>query len=192
LKSKQHEYATPMSVSFPMVVKKLSGLVSASVIAASSLMFPSLTPRVLACDCADVSPDLKFRHADAVFMGKAISRKDLKAGAKLRSIDPIAWTFDVERVFKGNVAKQQSVLSAAMGASCGIQFKVGDRYQVYAKRQGSTLSTHLCSGTKPLAVDIHDLLRDPPLRRTRVEIDGYYSGQTTRPMRGEVGLSHWV
>jgi putative component of toxin-antitoxin plasmid stabilization module len=164
-----------------MVVKKLSGLLSASVIAASSLMFPSLTPRVLACDCADVSPDLKFRHADAVFMGKAIARKDLKAGAKLRSgIDPIAWTFDVERVFKGNVAKQQSVLSAAMGASCGIQFKVGDRYQVYAKRQGNTLSTHLCSGTKPLSVDIRDLLRDPPLRRTRVEIDGYHSGQTTR------------
>jgi putative component of toxin-antitoxin plasmid stabilization module len=181
LKSKQHEYVTPMAGSLPMIVKKLSGLFSAGVIAVSGLIILPWTPRVLACSCADVSPDLKFRHADAVFTGKAIARKDLKAGAKLRSgIDPIAWTFDVERVFKGNVAKQQSVLSAAMGASCGIQFKVGDRYQVYAKRQGNTLSTHLCSGTKPLSVDIRDLLRDPPLRRTRVEIDGYHSGQTTR------------
>jgi putative component of toxin-antitoxin plasmid stabilization module len=152
-----------------MSVKKLSHLLSAGVIAASSLMFPSWTPRVLACSCVDFSSDLKFRYADAVFTGKVIASKDLKAGAKIRSgIDPIAWTFAVERVFKGNVAKQQQVNSAAMDMSCGFQFKVGDRYQVYARREGHTLSTHLCSGTKPLAVNIGDLPRDPPIPGTRV------------------------
>jgi hypothetical protein len=171
-----------------MSVKKLSRFLSAGVIAASSLVFPSGTSRVLACSCAGASPDLKFRYADAVFTGKVIASKDLKAGAKIRSgIDPIAWTFAVEQVLKGNIAKQQQVLSAAMDMSCGVQFKMGDRYQVYARREGNTLSTHLCSGTKSLAVNIRDLLRDQPLPGTRVEIDGYYSGQTSLPMRGGFG-----
>jgi hypothetical protein len=171
-----------------MSVKKLSRFLSAGVIAASSLVFPSETSRVLACSCAGASPDLKFRYADAVFTGKVITSKDLKAGAKIRSgIDPIAWTFAVEQVLKGNIAKQQQVNSAAMDMSCGVQFKVGDRYQVYARREGNALSTHLCSGTKPLAVNISALLRDPPLPGTRVEIDGYYSGQTSLPMRGGFG-----
>jgi hypothetical protein len=169
-----------------MSAKKLSGLLSVGAIVASSLALPSWTPKVLACSCIDFSPNVKRQNAEAVFTGRVIASKDLKAGAKIRSgIDPIAWTFAVEHVFKGNVAKQQQVNSAAMDMSCGFPFKVGDRYQVYARREGNTLTTRLCSGTKPLAVNISDLLRDPPLPRTRVEIDGYYAGQTTIPMRGE-------
>jgi hypothetical protein len=48
------------------------------------------------------------------------------------------------------VSRRQKVQSPSSEASCGVEFKVGDRYQVYAKRTRGVLSTHLCSGTKPL------------------------------------------
>jgi hypothetical protein len=132
----------------PQVCSKLA-LVSCVVL--SGLVLVPQTPQALACSCATLSSKMKLRHADAVFRGRAIAQRDLKAGAKQRSsADPISWTFAVERVLKGRVSRRQKVQSPSSEASCGVQFKVGDRYQVYAKRTRGVLSTHLCSGTKPL------------------------------------------
>ncbi|MGB8698381.1 MAG: hypothetical protein WCD18_03105, partial [Thermosynechococcaceae cyanobacterium] len=144
------------------------------------------TPKALACSCADRSPEEKLRYADVVFTGRAIAEQDLKAGASQRSgADPIRWTFAVESVTKGTVSGQIQVQSASMEASCGVRFKLGDRYQVYAKQTGNVLSTHLCSGTQPLTTNIEQLLRRPPLPGTRVEIDGYYGSQTSIAIPGE-------
>jgi len=118
---------------------------------ASGLMVLLPTPPAFACSCASSTPEEALTRSDAVFSGKVIARHDPKAGARLRSTaDPIVWTFAVDRVFKGKVATQQKVISPASDASCGIAFKLGTRYQVYARRSGKNLTTFLCSGTRQL------------------------------------------
>jgi hypothetical protein len=134
-------------------MKTAMNILISGLFTASGLMVLLPTPPAFACNCVSPNPthEEALTRSDAVFSGKVIARHDPKAGARLRSgADPIVWTFAVDRVFKGKVAKQQKVISPAFEGSCGIEFKLGTRYQVYARRSGKNLTTRLCYGTKQL------------------------------------------
>jgi hypothetical protein len=167
-----------------MIPKQFSRLLALAYWTVPGLIILPTAPAAFGCSC--VSPSAQqFQSADTVFTGKVLAWKDLNAGAKVRrSEDSIAWTFAVEKVFKGTVPKQQQVLNNPMGM-CGIVFRVGERYQVYTRRKGTIVSTHLCTGTRPLSMSIDELLRYPPLPGTRVDLNVFYAGRTTRPLRGE-------
>ena len=108
-------------------------------------------PVAQACSIA-VDPDLSAaqleqRHldrADLVFEGEA-TRMEAEAGGQL-----LAWTFAVDRTIKGPQAATQRVRTASSGAACGVDFREGRRYRVYAEVDGGTATTGLGSGTREL------------------------------------------
>jgi hypothetical protein len=69
-------------------------------------------------------------------------RKTIRTGS-----DPLEITFDVDRVWKGDVPPQMTVETRVSTASCGYDFDRGERYLVYA-RDGQV---SLCSGTRSTA-----------------------------------------
>ena len=60
--------------------------------------------------------------------------------------DPLEITFEVERVWKGDVPSKVTVETRVAEASCGYDFDKRERYLVYA-RDGQV---SLCSGTRPI------------------------------------------
>ena len=116
-----------------------------------------------ACSCAapsgvDLTRPLTPAEAAAygpgavVFNGRAVARRDGNPLSPIvSSADPITWTFAVERVVHGGVGAVVDVESARDGASCGMTFAIGARYQVVATSSGGTLRTGLCSRTMRLS-----------------------------------------
>ena len=111
-------------------------------------------PAASACSIA-VDPNLtaaqlEQRHlesADLVFEGTA-TRMELESNGQL-----VAWSFAVERTVKGSGAGTQQVRTASSGAMCGVDFREGRRYRVYAEVEGGTATTGLGSGTRELTDD---------------------------------------
>jgi hypothetical protein len=102
-----------------------------------------------ACSCAPPPPPkLAMEASSAVFSGKVVSIETEGEFEK-------AVTLEVGDVWKGVEAKKVTIYTAKDGAACGVDFKEGTKYLVYAtllKRGDSKgLSTNLCSRTKPLA-----------------------------------------
>ena len=119
-----------------------------------------------ACTCARVSPEEGLRESEAVFSGEVVdidadADEDFVPGPPPLHLDPV--TFEIEESWKGISEGQQQVVvrGDGPGASCGIQFREGERYLVYAYRGGEgedgPLGTGVCEGTKPLAVAEDDL-----------------------------------
>ena len=121
-------------------------LVVVMLLAGATVLLPA--PTVWACDCAVLSAQEYFTAADAVFTGTVTARFEPTSGPRGGSSDPIVWNFAVESTAKGTVSHPQDVISAASEVSCGYEFAVGQRYQVYARRAGGELETGLCSGTR--------------------------------------------
>ena len=121
------------------------------IVVLAGLTVLALPSPVQACDCALRSEQEVFSAADAVFTGTVTARFDANAGAlSIGGSDPIIWTFAVDSIAKGAAANLQAVTSVRDEGTCGYEFKVGERYQVYAQQLGTTLKTGLCSGTRPV------------------------------------------
>ncbi|MFD0587158.1 hypothetical protein ACFQZE_03995 [Paenibacillus sp. GCM10027627] len=113
---------------------------------------------VYACDCAiptDVQEE-KLNH-DAVFEGTVAGYKKPGKLFNKSTADKATWTFNVHQVWKGKVASTIAVKSALHSASCGYQFKEGDRYLVYARKTGDSLEVSLCSRTTLISSAGQDL-----------------------------------
>ena len=120
-------------------------------IAASLLILTSNAAS--ACFCIPLSPKKKFRNSRAVFAGKVI---DIMAQSdrNRETSDSLAWfkvTFEVSKVWKGQVDKQQVVLSAEYSPGCGYSFEKGKEYLVYANGEELAIQPGWCDATKPLA-----------------------------------------
>ena len=70
--------------------------------------------------------------ARVVFTGTAVRRDDEFPGPIISSLDPYYWTFVVDGVELGDVGRRFTVASARSGASCGVDFTLGQRYRVVA------------------------------------------------------------
>lgn len=124
----------------------------AGVFTASGLTFLLPTPPAIACSCATQNSNEHFERANVIFTGKVISQGAPKIEDWFDQAAPsVRSTFEVDQVFKGNIVKQQQIVSLQMESACGIRFQLNERYQVFARRIGDTLVTDSCSGTKGLA-----------------------------------------
>jgi hypothetical protein len=122
------------------------------VLIAASLLVVNSHP-ASACSCLPTTPQQSLKNSGTVFAGRVIdvidaSEKNPEISRPLLGFEVI---FEVSKVWKGKVEKQQVVLTSSSSASCGYYFEKGKEYLVYASTQGTQLETGLCSGTKPLA-----------------------------------------
>ncbi|KAI9133446.1 hypothetical protein [Acaryochloris sp. CCMEE 5410] len=115
-------------------------------------LIPFLRPQAAwACSCMQSTPEEQMERADIVFTGRVIDQK-----MKAAEIQPfggrtwVQWTFEVESDQKGAVSEQVTVESASNSAACGINFQMGERYQVFANQSNTDLKASLCSGTRAL------------------------------------------
>jgi len=139
----------------------------AVVVLALGILLAGRVPGAWACSCAGGTDAEHFASADVVFIGAATEKDDPHGDDEVVSTGRrVTWTFDVRSVQKGSVEDPARVRSASDEASCGFEFRIGKRYQVYAGRSGDNLSTGLCSGTRSLAGGA--VYTPPPLPTTGV------------------------
>lgn len=116
------------------------------------------TQRAYACSCIGPgSAAEELERSTAVFAGTVVDVADANRGPIISSADPIAFTFQVTRVWKGPIHTTLIISSARGGASCGYEFEVGREYLVYADGTETHLQASLCSRTQPLSVAGEDL-----------------------------------
>lgn len=127
-----------------------------------------------ACSCGRrADPPLAFDEADAVFAGTvtAIDRRDdprwlyeLLAEVDHRlgtTLFPDAWDvavdLSVDSAWKGVTSTRVRVQTGSGGGDCGVPFRAGDRYLIYATFWEDALFTSICTRTAPPARAIEDL-----------------------------------
>jgi hypothetical protein len=127
-------------------------LLLAGVLGALSLVVLGAAPS-FACSCAMAGTEQYVDGADAVCTRTVTDKEPPPQRPVMSSMDPVTYTFDVERAFKGDLSDPLPVLSASSGASCGLEgVRVGQRYVVFAsesKRGDRDLWASLCGGTAP-------------------------------------------
>jgi hypothetical protein len=70
-------------------------------------------------------------NAAVIFTGTAVGREDV--GPMRLNFDmflPVRWTFVVDGVEKGSAGNRTTVESEHAGGSCGVEFRLGQRYRV--------------------------------------------------------------
>jgi hypothetical protein len=101
------------------------------------------TREVAACSGGRLfnEPNGKFTQAEMIFVGTVVKRDEPLILGSYTSADPIGWTFAVDSIEKGPRVDRVRVESARISASCGFEFKFGQRYRVFAYRVGGALQT---------------------------------------------------
>jgi hypothetical protein len=97
-----------------------------------------------ACDCAPLTPSEAAAEASVVFVGTPTQRLGQPDEG---SPDPVTYRFSVERVLKGEAGPTLSVSTNNSGDACGVDFRIGDRYEVYALDADGTPFATRCGGT---------------------------------------------
>jgi hypothetical protein len=118
-----------------------------------------------ACSCPVANTATSFANADAVFTGTLVSRDvDHPEWPVISSNDPALHVFAVDGVFKGEVHELQGVVSAADGASCGLELSGDGPFVVFASRDPGLPEDQyragLCDGTTTVDPAISDELAD--------------------------------
>jgi len=134
-------------------------LLLAGVLGALSLVVLTATPS-FACSCAMASTQEYVDGATVVFTGTVTDTEPPPKRPVMSSMDPVTYTFDVERAFKGDVSGPLPVLSAESGASCGLEgVEVGQRYVVFASesKRGDSIVNGFVE--RPVVVGIEVLTR---------------------------------
>jgi hypothetical protein len=137
----------------------------------TTLLLLVITPAVHACVC-DTLPTATeaLAEADAVFSGKYVGAEYRKGivddfresmvanGEKKTDYEVLVLKFEVEQWWKGNAVKEVILITGqskdADGSEavsdCDSHFDVGERYLVYAYKNGNGLSTSPCTRTSRL------------------------------------------
>ena len=122
------------------------------------------------------SAKLAFDRADAVFIGRVVAREPRRPFPWVfsSSTDPTVWTFEVTRVYKGEVRRRQEVVSPISGASCGLELRGSGPFVVYANHDAAgpvpapgegQLAAHLCGGSGPVTAEIRRTFAQVPATR---------------------------
>lgn len=121
-----------------------------------------------ACSCATSTPEETAERADAIFTGVV---RDV---SKERGDDPPQYRMiiDIERVYKGDVYAEQTVLSPMDdgGGSCGLAAEPGSSWVIFgnyatsAEAEEASVTTDMCRGSKQATEAPDDLgPAKPPL-----------------------------
>lgn len=103
-----------------------------------------------ACSCLGISTRRAAEQADAVFLGTVSTIEESKVGGERAAV----LRFDVSRVYKGTVYRDQVIITPADSAGCGLTPDVGSSWVIFANGaihgEGRSarvrLTTTLCSG----------------------------------------------
>ncbi len=120
---------------------------------AAVLVLPIRAERAWACSCAGFTDAEAFDVSGAVFLGELVERREPTVVGS--SAADVRLVFAVERVFKGEVHATQSVVTAAFGASCGLEITGPGPHLVFGRPRGTSteVDADLCGGTRTLAAD---------------------------------------
>ncbi|RHW37585.1 hypothetical protein D1B33_08640 [Lysinibacillus yapensis] len=125
----------------------------------SILFLSSFPSNTSACSCAQ-SPtaEEEFDRSSAVFSGKVIKMEDKRS---LNGSASKTARFEVNNVWKGPSQTQIEISTGLGGGDCGIDFKEGFEYLVYAKESTmygeKTLVSVICDRTNQLSSSQEDL-----------------------------------
>jgi hypothetical protein len=141
------------------MVKKFSFLLQVFVLTAVSIIGLMIVPATIhACSCAEsTSAQAELQQQTAVFSGKVIAIKKPFKLLIRSSADPVNVTFEVDRVWKGDVGKNVSIQTAMSGPSCGFNFNKNEEYLVYAHGDIAQLKVSLCSRTQAFLTSGKDI-----------------------------------
>jgi hypothetical protein len=98
------------------------------------------------CSCGLGDPRTALRQSEAAFVGTLLERR---RGPIRSSADVVTLVFRVERAVKGQLGRRIEVRTAASGASCGIEARLGQRVGLFLMRTGSQWSSNLCQQIAP-------------------------------------------
>ena len=120
-------------------------------------------PTANACSCGGGGgPCESFGTAGAVFAGTVIGVRENPPPKKLDPNDidwlpRFAYKFSVQQAYSGVAGTEVEVFTGSGGGDCGYQFKVGQRYLVYAYLHKDRLTTSICGRTRPFSQATEDL-----------------------------------
>lgn len=109
------------------------------------------TPKTAyACSCVPMTARQTFDRANAVFVGRVVAREVRRDFPWVFSsaTDPAVWTFEVTRVYKGEVRRRE-VVSPESGASCGSELRGGGRSSCTPRRTRPTPCRPLARVSSP-------------------------------------------
>ena len=130
----------------------------------SAILIISLIPydSDAALSCKRIPLEEKYEKIDLIFAGKAIQKENATS-----FLEEAITTFEIEKVYKGNTLTEVRV--GSVEDTFGIEFKVGEKYLVFAEPKdnyffvsGCTMSAHLVSENTMKIIDQVILLQ--PLR----------------------------
>ncbi|MEM1347215.1 MAG: hypothetical protein AAGI01_01575 [Myxococcota bacterium] len=168
-------------------------------IAASVFTFATLSASSAACSCT-CKPRTPLEHAE---------RADVVVFGTVEAFEPSPdaereWSASVlaAKVYKGKIAAQEkfTVVTPLDTTKCGVHFRVGRTFMVYAAKRGDgKLLVTRCGGTErmreaPLAPGLDSIVAAPPGEgdiKARTERAGYvFVGEVTKVGRGFAGSFH--
>ncbi len=113
-----------------------------------------------ACSCAVVDPRTALDGADAAFVGTLETRRESNRGRVRSTADPVTLGFLVERVLKGDLGDFVEVVTAAGGASCGIEARRGERLALLLTRSGDRWESGLCDQLAAERLNVHSFTEE--------------------------------
>ncbi|MEM7222606.1 MAG: hypothetical protein AAF495_06485 [Pseudomonadota bacterium] len=127
------------------MVLSLFQRLAAPAAALALLLVPSLAQ---ACRCLPFESTLNaYEEADRVFSGEVLEVASPEADHFYVRV-----VLDERRAWKGGDADGEVViLTTSSPAACGVTFRHGVIYLIFAYDEGEYLTTNTCSGTVPLA-----------------------------------------
>jgi hypothetical protein len=148
--------------------RRLLGLALAVSVLLGGLVLVTVTAGpAAACSCVRVRSEAeRAAGADAIFVGELVGRRvDPSASARkagnILFADPVVFTFEVSRVYKGAVSERQEIVTPGGGGGTCAGFGMGLRgtgpFLVFAHQLSSALypghryGASLCSGSRALA-----------------------------------------
>ena len=100
-----------------------------------------------ACSCAREDPRTVLARADAAFVGTLLERREGRPARS--SADPVTLVFRVLESVKGRLGSTVEVVTAASGASCGVEARIGQTIGLFLERVGGVWQSNLCRQVSP-------------------------------------------
>ena len=131
-------------------MRRLFSLTLAALVLGSTLMVASASPAG-ACSCGGISDESAFAQADAVFIGQVSRTHPAREGGDVRVA-----ILTVSEVFKGDVDRQQAIVTPADSAACGLDFTGDLPWLVFTRAESAGdidieegfFFAQACSGTR--------------------------------------------
>jgi protocatechuate 3,4-dioxygenase beta subunit len=174
------ELAATAIGAIPLSNGRMTSLARITLSAAAAIaVCVGMPPTALACTCMTSGPPCQaYFQSDAVFIGTvdAIEIREMPLDAMPeRLYDRKLVRMTVDRASRGVQGARVDVWTGMSDADCGFDFKVGQRYVVYAyRRPDGALGTGICSRTRLASNAAEDLayLSAPPASSPGARVSG--------------------